>query len=136
MQRAHSGMLRHDQQLGHSQQMIGHQSLFSSQEQLQNVHETSDFMASAPSDSQQLATNQLEAQSDSRIYYEQCPKHGGPTRSPESNEDVVGSVAVRPEEMVVKESSGIYYYKETRLSSKLLFILLQSPDFLYILSLS
>ena len=118
MQRAHSGMLRHDQQLGHSQQMIGHQSLFSSQEQLQNVHETSDFMASAPSDSQQLATNQLEAQSDSRIYYEQCPKHGGPTRSPESNEDVVGSVAVRPEEMVVKESSGIYYYKEKRLASK------------------
>ena len=118
MQRAHSGMLRHDQQLGHSQQIIGHQSLFSSQEQLQNVHETSDFMASAPSDSQQLATNQLEAQSDSRIYYEQCPKHGGPTRSPESNEDVVGAVAVRPEEMVVKESSGIYYYKETRLASK------------------
>ena len=99
MQRAHSGMLRHDQQLGHSQQIIGHQSLFSSQEQLQNVHETSDFMASAPSDAQQLATNQLEAQSDSRIYYEQCPKHGGPTRSPESNEDVVGAVAVRPEEM-------------------------------------
>ena len=118
MQRAHSGMLRHDQQLGHSQQIIGHQSLFSSQEQLQNVHETSDFMASAPSDSQQLATNQLEAQSESRIYYEQCPKHGGPTRSPESNEDVVGSVAVRPEEMVVKESSGIYYYKEKRLASK------------------
>ena len=75
-------------------------------------------MASAPSDSQQLATNQLEAQSESRIYYEQCPKHGGPTRSPESNEDVVGSLAVRPDEMVVKESSGIYYYKETILASK------------------
>ena len=95
-----SGLLRRDQQIGHSQQMLGQQSLFSSQDQLQEVQDISEFMVSAPSGPQQ------DAQSDPRQYYEQCPKHGGPTRSPDSNEDMVVALPVRPEEMVVKESSG------------------------------
>ena len=80
--------------------MLGQQSIFSSQDQLQEVQDISEFMVSAQSDPQH------ESQSDPRQYYEQCPKHGGPTRSPESNEDLVVPLPTRPEEMVVKESSG------------------------------
>jgi hypothetical protein len=80
--------------------MLGQQSIFSSQDQLQEVQDISEYMVSAPSDPQH------EAHSDPREYYEQCPKHGGPTRSHESNEDLVNPLSTRPEEMVVKESSG------------------------------
>ena len=83
--------------------MLGQQSLFSSQDQLQEIQDVSEFN---PVIMQQTEPQQ-EAQSDPRLYYEQCPKHGGPNRSPESHEDIVGSIATRPEDMVVKESSGI-----------------------------
>ena len=89
--------------MGHSQQMLGQQSLFSSQDQLQEIQDVSDFNTVCMPQSE----HHQEAQSDPRLYYEQCPKHGGPTRSPESHEDIVGSLVTRPEDMVVKESSGI-----------------------------
>lgn len=95
--------MRHDQQMGHSQPMLGQPSLFNSQDQLHEAQQISEFMVSAPSDPQQMST---DAQSDPRLYYEQCPKHGGPTRNSESNEDLVGSLDARPADMVVKETSG------------------------------
>ena len=89
--------------MGHSQQMLGQQSLFSSQDQLQEMQDVSEFN---PQVIMPQTEPQQDAQSDPRLYYEQCPKHGGPNRSPESHEDIVGSLATRPEDMVVKESSG------------------------------
>ena len=82
--------------------MLGQQSLFSSQDQLQEIHDVSEFNPVI----MQQSEPQQEAQNDPRLYYEQCPKHGGPNRSPESHEDIVGSLATRPDDMVVKESSG------------------------------
>lgn len=111
-----AGLLRHDEQLGHSQQMLSQQLLFSSQDQLHQVQEISEeFMMSAPSDQQQMSTNQMETQSDQRLYHEHCPKHGGPSRSPESNLEEL-TLATRPGEMVVKESSGKFVHvKEVQL---------------------
>ena len=86
--------------------MLGQQPFFSSQDQLHEVQDISELLMSAPSDQQQISTNQMETQSDQRLYHEHCPKHGGPSRSPESNEDIIGSLATCPGEMVVKESSG------------------------------
>merc|ERR1719278_275079 len=83
--------------------MLGQQSLFSSQDHLQEIQDVSEFNPVI----MQQSEPQQEAQSDPRLYYEQCPKHGGPNRSPESHEDIVGSIATRPEDMVVKESSAL-----------------------------
>ena len=77
--------------------MLGQQSLFSSQDQLQEIHDVSEFNPVI----MQQSEPQQEAQNDPRLYYEQCPKHGGPNRSPESHEDIVGSLATRPDDMVV-----------------------------------
>ena len=105
--------------MGHSQQMLGQQSLFSSQDQLQEIHDVSEFNPVI----MQQSEPQQEAQNDPRLYYEQCPKHGGPNRSPESHEDIVGSLATRPDDMVVKESSGKVFLK-IDFNKKVLLILL------------
>ena len=105
-----SSQIQHQgqQTVAHGQQMLGQQSLFSSQDQLHEVQEISELMLSAPSDQQQMSTNKMDHQCDPRVYHEHCPKHGGPTRSPESYEDIIGSLQTGPEEMVVKESSGAF----------------------------
>merc|ERR1712223_2103632 len=64
-------------QMGHSQQMLGQQSLFSSQDQLQEIHDVSEFNPVI----MQQSEPQQEAQNDPRLYYEQRPKHGGQNRS-------------------------------------------------------
>ena len=54
---------------------------------------------------------QQQMPDEQRLYHEHCPRHGGgPSRSPDSNEDIVGSLVGRIGEMVVKETSGLSFY--------------------------
>ena len=88
--------------------------LFSSQDPLQEVQEISDLLlASAPSDQQQMSAAPVEPQSEPKMHHDHCPKHGGPSRSPESQEDIIGALSGRAiGEMVVKESSGLLFATE------------------------